>query len=334
MTREEIDQLIPLIPWDAPYLQQLPPARESFLVSRRHSLVHAYVDAFLDPRFGWKFVRTFAELGQSLPRTLTDERFRLLWRAYQFETENAHDPLLLQTLALDHPRNFFARNLVKAFLVAPDLPWAEMSQKLGMPIHLLQAYDQLFFNVRDRLQDEVYIQGLIYPEGRRIELMPDYLRREQMGLLLLRAVRNHGIETAMTLGGFRNGFLSEFNSTETAQRLESMIMGNGALWARLGGLNQSHMPGIMHARAVIAATKQGGQQAATNDDTIMGLGAVGSNTTMGESIMTTMLGCQSDSLEQRLARSPLEILQDIKHRVNTEVHRAERGCRLKLAKAA
>lgn len=289
MTRAEILNLIELLPQDVPFLRHLP--HFSGIASSQVERITRYSCSINDPKLGWKFVKTFVETKKRFPEVVANQD---LWSAYWFETDDGYNWDILDALCLEQPQHFLARNFVQAFLLDKEKSLEDISEQLGIREPVLRAYANLFWNVRDRFNEPLYIGSLVYPEGRQVELIDKYLLQEDLRLLMLRAGYNHNIETVMYIGGLPTGFLSEFNAAETSQRLESSIMNNAVLLARLGGLN-NYNPSINNARSIIAASKLSGKDEKPTD-----MLSDMSSQTMGESILDTLKISQHGDITKRL----------------------------------
>lgn len=291
MKLERILELVDLLPANAPYPVQAPqPMLNAFFSSRRSAENNRRVAAKTDPRFGWKFVMCFVRSGKYIPELAADP---VLWRAYRYEACRAEDPLMAEALDLDQPRMHFVSNLVRACLIIKELSYQDISQKTNVPAAAIRIYEELFFNVRDRMEDTAYIASLVYPDHRTVELNPRYGLLTDAGQFLLRMAWQHGLEPMLMLAGvLKEG--GESQAGEISRRLESAIMSNALQLNRMGLLNQNNVPGLMHARSIITAIKQSGQEDKA-DDSEMGLGAL----SMGDGVMQTLKGIQQPEIAKR-----------------------------------
>lgn len=291
MKLERILQLVDLLPADAPYPVNAPRSLiNSFFTSSRSAENHRRVAARTDERFGWKFVMCFVRMHRYLPDLSADP---ILWRAYRYEAVNADDPAMAEALDLDQPRMHFVSNLVRACLIIQEMSYQDISQKTGISVEAIRIYEELFFNVRDRIDDTAYIASLVHPDHRADELNPRYARLTDAGQFLLRMAWHHGLEPMLMLAGMlKEG--AESQPSEISKKLEGLIMSNALKLSHMGLLNQNNVPGILHARNIITAVKQSGQEEKM-DDSQMGLVAI----SLGGGIMDTLRKVTEPDINQR-----------------------------------
>ena len=247
MTSARILQLIELIPirvWTLELILSEP--YEGYRVQSEFDRLSQCLNS---PNFGWRFIKTFREQGLPLPDAVTEQVLR---DAYAYESGQPGNPATAQALALEQPAMKPVRDLLRALLIVPDLPLLEISQKLNLPVEVIDAYSELFWNVRDRLQDKSSLVPLVYPRGRIEEFEPEYLKKTDPGMLLLRAAWNHGAESALKLAGYQT-MESTMNSNLKAQydELEALIVANGLAIARWGGIHQENVPALKAALSLL-----------------------------------------------------------------------------------
>ena len=159
----------------------------------------------------------------------------------------------------------------------------------------MRIYEKLFFNVRDRKKEALYISSIVYPNTRMVEVMDNYTKTEDFGKILLRSAYNNGIEDAMYFSGLKIESFVNSDQTlavEMAQKLETAIMANAYFLARngfLGGRNN----GIGHAKGLLIAAKQSGMD--TNKEDTEGMGG-----TMGEDMMKSLLSIKGPEMQKKL----------------------------------
>lgn len=253
MTRKAIERLLPHIPAAAPYFSNLPSLCSDEVSPDRQIELAAH--ALHDARFGWHFVVGYHRLGVQLPEAATAQPWLTL--AYHALRTGFTPEVLSACQSLETSDQRLTRAVLKCLLLEGQRTPAEADQWLKLPLGTAQAYNDLFFNVRDRLDEEIYLTHLIWPEGRRSELHQTYLQSEDQETLMLRVTRDHGLQSALKLAGFAS--LEKLDGVTGASRLESALMTNAVQLAEWGGLNQSRpLPGLSHAKGVLIAVRGSG----------------------------------------------------------------------------
>lgn len=250
----------------------------------------------LDPTFGWHFVRAFVEVDKPMPGDVNEQ---VLLRAYDAEKNGRRDTEMQSACVLKHPHFISYRNVIEALLLCPDMKMKKIAELAHLPNEVISLYDDLFFNVRDRITEKLYINSIVYRQTRNVELQERYGTEEEAGMLMKRLAVNSGSDAVLNFAGVNAG-MQEFNSGESANRLESMVMSNGTLWAKLGLLNQNQMfaPGITHALGIIRAKAAGGAEETSSNDAL-GL----SGMSAGRSILDHATKSQEqDIINRRLLR--------------------------------
>lgn len=224
--------------------------------------VHRFVSSYRDLDFGWHYARLTAQhnlpvVGGALLGT--DD---VLWRAYLF----CRDPRrygsrdIQMALALASHELNTARTTVEGLLLSKDATHQSVATKVKLPIEAVVAFERLFFNVLDRKDDTLYLQSILYPHGRLVELMDDYLEKSGFRQLVRRTGYNNGAEDVMYLVGSSNSAVDAISKADSPQRLEGLIMAYGHMLARIGGLNQGRLVGLQNAKQLLAAGKLGGEE--------------------------------------------------------------------------
>jgi hypothetical protein len=245
-----------------------------------------------EPSFGIRFARHFVQFSDSLPDGASDLSLKI---AYDYMTLGyAIRPEDLQAFALD--QDGYLRNLLRAYLICPGITTDEIAKKLGVSKKAVELYDQLFWNVRDRLNDQLYIAKLVFPETRLVHLKPHYLETASTGQLLLQIAYEYGHEEMERLAGMTRSRNDGKSTEAVAMELESQILKNGSLLAKLGGANQKNSPGMNHAKALLLARQKSKVEAQTSDD-IAGLGAI----SVSQSIWQTVDRVTGADVARRLA---------------------------------
>lgn len=286
MTFDRVKELANLLPDTCLYFQ------EDMTNDITINAVSKFMIAYKDLAFGYKFIKTLIKEGINLPADVTEKP---LVDLYEFEKFKIYNEDVVHALALTHPSNKNIEDNIKAFLIT-DEPISKLSEIIGIKCEVLQTYLELFFNVRDRKQEALFIANLVYPNSRVVETMDNYIRNEDTGKILMRSAYNNGIEDISYFAGLKSKSLlssdSSVSSTEMAMKLESAIMATGYFLARNGFLSQRNATGIAHAKNLLIAAKQGGQDNTNEDHEGMG--------SLGEMAMTALREIKGPEMDAKL----------------------------------
>ena len=218
--------------------------------------------SYRKPEFGWEFCRLLARHERPLP-TFMDGDDQVLFRAYAFlvDPKRFKNQDLSHAMGLRHPDMKTAREVIESMLLTQDATCQSVARAVRMPVGVIKTYEKLFFNVLDRKEDALYMMRIIYPAGRMVEMMSNYLPDLQLGSLLRRVGANDGPEHVLYHAGISNDLVNTLASSSSGKQMEDRIMANGYVMARAGLLNQdpASVPGILHAQRLIAAGKVGGE---------------------------------------------------------------------------
>lgn len=167
-----------------------------------------------DRAFGWHFVRAIHDLGIRMPDDIEAESVRhaYYWLHYGAEFED-----IAQAHALSLPASARFAQILNALLFCRDADVAAIAQLVNQPAEVIQAYGDLFFNVRDRLDDRPYVAGIVFPETRLAELHRDSDVEHDCGTTLLRAAYESGVHEVAFLAGL------VANRTEVSDRRDSAV---------------------------------------------------------------------------------------------------------------
>jgi len=223
-----------------------------------------------DPQVGFRFVQAHIEMGVPMDPTINEESLHLAYN-YMKCTDTEHQHFMTAyALHMNHPQSGVLGSLVRAYLICPDISYQKISSDLKVPVAAVRLFEELFFNVRDRMDEPAYIHGVVFPETRMPIMRPGYGDREDPRLIVLRMAYDHGIEPAMAVSGRRSAMTQEHNSSDSALRVEGSIMSTALTQARIG---MGSGAALSHARQMISAAKIGGQEQG-NDGRISGLESV------------------------------------------------------------
>jgi hypothetical protein len=231
------------------------------LKSNRDREIRKYTRHYKDLSFGWKFIKSLERNGIQFPMMM-DASDEWLIRAYRFETDPTYeDDVIFRALELTYPETRLAREAINGMLVAKDYDLDSMSNLISVPKDVISAYQELFFNINDRRDEILFLAEVVYPNGRIVECIDNYMRNESLGNLLMRAGYNNSMADVLYFAGCPSNLLFSMLESDTAVKLESLIMANGYLIARNFLVNQQRdAAGLFNARSLIQAAKQGGQE--------------------------------------------------------------------------
>ena len=279
-----------MIPRRAPYL-----SRVSLHTHRHYGTpveVDIYASAKNDPGFGWMFVRSFIDTDEGMPSQVVESN---LVRAYCYLRYRVPDHHVRRALEIEHGSNWQRRALLKCMLLMEDQSFRNIAEFLHLTEEAVAIYEILFWNVRDLLKDKVYVNTLVYPDSRQIELGRRYALEESPANLTLRVSQQHGISAALEWLGIENP-TQEFGAEVQAKSFEARILSTGNFLAKMGFLHQHDLAAIASARSVLNFSKRGGEQK-KDDDSRRGLAGM----SMGMSINESFMRIMKPDLEQRLA---------------------------------
>lgn len=222
----------------------------------------SFVHLYKNPSIGWHSAAMFATAGKPYPAALRGDD-HWVFKAYLYcrNPKLYGDKHIHEALMLAHPDMKSVRDVIEALLLTVEYGNIKTtSDATGIHPNTVTAYEKLFFNILDRRKDHMYIRNVVYPDSRLVEMFDGYAAAEDFGVLLKRYGFNHSGEELLYLTGLPRVAMDELSSSVAAGRLEGALMTQGYMLTKLGFANQTHnAQAIYHARSVIAAAKQGGQ---------------------------------------------------------------------------
>lgn len=218
-----------------------------------------YATCHKNLQFGWDFAQDMATNNLPFPAFLEGDDL-YVWRAYQYLL-GAEDPVIAGAVAITSEGNKNLRNQIHALLVSEDVDHEFVSTRLSIALDVVKAYEKLFFNVLDRKADHAFIAGVVYPEGRMVEAMENYLETTGFGDLMMRAGLTNGKDFVLYAGGVGKHPFAALDAAEGAARMDKQFMIDGCFYALSGWQHQRRnaMP-IFNARLSMQASKMGNKQ--------------------------------------------------------------------------
>lgn len=225
-----------------------------------------YWDLALSPDFTHRIVEGFYRIGKQPPPWMLDSWMHRLRCRY---ARAGSDLEMEQILGLSQSRhNFMA--LLKAYLLQVETDLATIATKLNLPEKVIEGYHHLFFNVRGRTGDPLFMNHLLYPDGRKAEYEPEYRPSQDFERVLLRCVYHNDFAAFFYLAGYTKR-PPEMDSTSALLLVESLIMNNAVLAAdHMGGMQQRSNVGFNNAKSILSSAKIGGQTASETEDPMLG----------------------------------------------------------------
>lgn len=159
MDQKRIRDLFALLPPGAAYPPS--PRRSPFRPAQADPVEH-FAFALHDPAFGSNFVEAHLKQRRWLPDTISE------WSLLQFHAARwlgVSEPLMTEVESFRTETRRQERNLLDALLLAEDATLAGIADTLHASEETIEAYEVLFWNVRDRRDEKLFINALLYPAG-------------------------------------------------------------------------------------------------------------------------------------------------------------------------
>ena len=247
-----------------------------------------------DVRFGWHFILSLVEGGVELDKNVHEHFLR---QAYKVEKEGAIDQVVLAVLTLREPSRRLIAEGIEALLLT-KLSLEEISKATGRPLEVIQTYEQLFFNVRDRLDDYQFIADHLYPQGRGVELIKDYHLMDSPGMLAKRVGWRGNAEDVRIMLGLLPDRQGDFNLLQDRLNYESRITHAADFQARTGLLHQQTRV-QRDAKNMLATSKISGE------DNAKTLDAAGITGGIGDAMLADVLRLADEASESNAQLSPI-----------------------------
>lgn len=228
--------------------------------------IEAYVQTYKDVSFGFTYVKHLAKNGLPFPvLDRYDEEAKLLRDAYNMMRGDSVSEDLLAVFAWTRPEMRTQRAVIDSMLLSDGADLQENCRRLGLLPRRIQMYEKLFFNVLDRAADSLYLNDIVYPGTRLVEMYDGYVKEAPFRDMLLRSGYNNGTDDMLWLAGVRkNKAVDTASRGSLPSKFETLIMANGYIMARNGFGMQSgqNAPALSAAKNFISAAKQAGGEGA------------------------------------------------------------------------
>ena len=195
MDQTRIRQLYALLPPGAAY-----PATRRSLFQPRLSAPERFALALHDPAFGWHFVEAHLKVRRWLPDAINE------WSLLQCHTAlwlGVSEPLMLEVESFRTQTRRHERDLLEALLLAEKTSLGRIAELLDTREEVIEAFEALFFNVRDRKHEKAYLNALLHPDGWQAAMRDAKPTPEGDRLRLLRAGAENDVEEVLALAGFQ-----------------------------------------------------------------------------------------------------------------------------------
>lgn len=230
-----IHQLLQAVPPHIPLYEQSPDAEAEADEPLCHQDVTRLAWALTDPQFPWAYAKAFAEAKLPLPAVVTETVIR---DAHKYLISGKCSDNLLGALVLCAAPMKLKRALVESLLlISPALTLERIGELVCLPVEEVQAFESLFFSVRDRANDQCFRTNIAYPNTRQVEFQKGYLAMVDPCDLLKRAAIRGGVDVVMELMGALTSE-SQLSDKEYARIVRTNILSEAALLAEAGLVHQ------------------------------------------------------------------------------------------------
>ena len=288
MLKSRIIELVSIIPPESRiYADATPVARGATPPAEADVAINRRANALLDPAFPWHYAKAFAQLRQPLPAMVHEPYIKL---AYEHIMNRAINEDISWGQIIQHPKWQTKRGILEALLLLPDLRLDQVAAYTGLAVTTVMIYEGLFFSVRDRLEDKLFINEIAYPQTKHVEYQAEYWNTAEPSELMIRAAFHGDLDTVLEIFGSRTP-REEQSSEVSMKRLKSRTLADADFIVRAGG-SSSKVPVLDSARKMIEATEKYASPTGLGGDDIIGLTAIGLNP--GQSILETVKGLLMD----------------------------------------
>lgn len=157
-------------------------------------------------------------------------------RAHGFLHHHRPDPAVAAAHYLNLPESRLERDLLRAVLICTDLPLPEQAERCGLDLEVLRGFEELFFNVKDRCGERLYLAELCrigpFSRGRMAGSDEDHLARQMLRI----AFRTNS--TDLVLGHEPGAVPSRLRPREVSNQ----IIAHAAARLRAGAISKEENP--------------------------------------------------------------------------------------------
>ncbi len=224
MDQNRVKELFALLPPGSAY--PAAPRRSPFQ-SARQAPSERFALALRDTAFGWNFVEAHQKR-RWLPDTINEW---VLLQCFVARRLGVTDQLMVEVESFRTETRRLERNLLEALLLAEDITLAGIAEVLNTSEEVVEAYEVLFWNVRDRKHEQAYLNAMLYPAGWQAAVRDAKPTPEGDRLRLLRAGAQEGAEAVLVLAGYKPRPSMEAFADTRGQMLDRVQADAARLWA-------------------------------------------------------------------------------------------------------
>lgn len=241
MRRSVIERIAPLVPDQDTWLSRDKDDPVFLAIPEEMAEKIRRVQTLLGrPDAGWIIARSYAREAIMPPAWFKEQAIR---KTIKFLMGKENNTVLMEAIALSSEMATGARNLVHALLLNDGCDYDEISRISGISQEIVRVHEELFFNVRDRRDEQTYLSGIVYPNGRIDELRPDYFDAADNRELLLRTGFNSTVNQTAFLAGLQ--MISPYaqgNNAEKTDRICRDMLERATMATGMGIANSSRNP--------------------------------------------------------------------------------------------
>jgi len=213
--------------------------------------------------FGAAYCDWFIARGEGLPsdvgRPATGERWM---RAYhELELKGRHCRAVAEAASWN--KDGSAGESVRPLLLAEEGTVDAVASALGLDRDSVEAYEQLYYNVRDRLSEKSWVTRIVYPRGRMEEIQRFYFETADMETLAARAAYNNGMADALWFLGHHGQLPS---GAEAAKGARDEVAATGWIVSRNGGALRGDVQSVKAALDMYKTETMAGGTGVTDED--------------------------------------------------------------------
>jgi hypothetical protein len=179
MTLNDIDILARTIPIDDPFFDDA--KRELANRDRDYHTTTALsrnLETYIrqeathnDLRFGYNYVWYLIRTRRNPPSLI---KHPWIYNFYTFERTGKNNPMLSKLKSFMTGSQRYKGDRIEAYLLIPEMTNADIAKAMNLPVQCIDAYVELFFNIRIRMDDPYFIAHHVFPDSRLQEMYENY----------------------------------------------------------------------------------------------------------------------------------------------------------------
>lgn len=235
--------------------------------------VQRFVQIYENLAFGWTIAETLAKRNAPWPLSVTGAD-QWVHRAYlsRLYPSRYYHPHIAQAYALAQEPLKRAGRILRSMLLVGETSYRKISKETGVAVGVVEAFSTLFFNVKDRLEDNrLLIANIVYPETRIVTWLEDYIKTSGICDLLMRAgYDSQSLHAVAYISGMDpSSYIDQVSADpDSKDRVEKSMTGAAYVLAA-AGLTHQPMLGMRNYKSLLIADKQG--NAPPQQDPVTGL---------------------------------------------------------------